>query len=173
MNGLEKQEWRRMAKSPPFDELEAFDELKGDSVDAENVTELSTRFESVTDETVPSLVPKEEGSPYASPQTWSDPSTQDDESRVPEGEAEFDSPRGLKSWFGLPYGLPSILITSALFALAHLGNGPDPVPLFLFGLIVGYVYQRTHRILPCVLAHMLFNGFSLLLLTLEMSKPVQ
>jgi len=54
-----------------------------------------------------------------------------------------------------------IVVSAALFALAHWGNGPDPIPLFLFALGLGYVYQRTHRVWPCILVHMLLNGFSM------------
>ena len=34
---------------------------------------------------------------------------------------------------GLPYGWLPILISSLLFALAHFGYGPEPVPLFCPG----------------------------------------
>lgn len=65
---------------------------------------------------------------------------------------------------GLPHGWLPIIVSSTLFALAHVGYGPDPVPLFLLALILGYVYQRTHRIVPCIVAHALFNGASLMAL---------
>jgi membrane protease YdiL (CAAX protease family) len=58
---------------------------------------------------------------------------------------------------GLPYGLLPILVSSLLFGIAHFGYGFDPVPLFVYGLIPGYVYQRTHRIIPCIVTHGLFN----------------
>ena len=70
---------------------------------------------------------------------------------------------------GLPYGWPPIVLSSLLFALAHVGYGPDPVPLFLLALILGYVYQRTHRIVPSMVAHALFNGMSLFALWRVMS----
>ena len=69
-----------------------------------------------------------------------------------------------RSFFGLPYGWLPILISSVLFALAHFGYGPDPVPLFVLALILGYVYQRTHRIVPCMVTHALFNLVTMLAL---------
>jgi membrane protease YdiL (CAAX protease family) len=57
----------------------------------------------------------------------------------------------------LPYGFFPILVSSALFAAAHYGYGPEPVPIFFLAIILGYVYQRTHRIIPCIVAHALFN----------------
>lgn len=66
--------------------------------------------------------------------------------------------------FGLPYGWLPILVSALLFGLAHFGYGPEPVPMFLLGLIFGYVYQRTHRIVPTLVAHALFNGMSLFML---------
>ena len=61
-----------------------------------------------------------------------------------------------------------ILISSLLFALAHLSHGPDPVALFLLALVLGYLYQRTHRLLPCIVLHSLFNASSLLVLWLAL-----
>jgi membrane protease YdiL (CAAX protease family) len=65
---------------------------------------------------------------------------------------------------GLPHGWFPILVSSLLFAAAHIGNGPDPIAIFFLALILGYVYQRTHRILPCIVAHMLFNSLAILVL---------
>ena len=75
-------------------------------------------------------------------------------------------------WFGLlPHGWLPIIISGVLFGLAHLGHGLAPVPLILLGVVLGYLYQRTHRLVPCVVAHMLFNGYSMLLLWLSLDKP--
>jgi membrane protease YdiL (CAAX protease family) len=65
---------------------------------------------------------------------------------------------------GLPYGWMPILASSLLFGLAHAGYGPEPVPLFLFAIFLGYVFQRTNRILPCIVAHALFNAVTMLAL---------
>jgi membrane protease YdiL (CAAX protease family) len=54
-----------------------------------------------------------------------------------------------------------IVASSVLFAAAHVGVWPDPVPLFVLALALGYVYHQTHRIWPSVLVHMLFNFFSI------------
>ena len=55
-----------------------------------------------------------------------------------------------------------ILVTSALFALAHLGHGPDCIPLFFLAIGLGYLYQRTGRIQPCIVVHMLVNALGIL-----------
>jgi membrane protease YdiL (CAAX protease family) len=65
---------------------------------------------------------------------------------------------------GLPYGWMPIILSSLLFAAAHFGYGPEPVPLFIFALFLGYCYQRTHRIIPCIVAHGLFNLTSMIVL---------
>jgi hypothetical protein len=57
-----------------------------------------------------------------------------------------------------------ILVSSLLFGLAHAGYGPEPVPLFLFAIFLGYVFQRTNRILPCIVAHALFNSVTMVAL---------
>lgn len=74
---------------------------------------------------------------------------------------------------GLPYGWFPIGVSSLLFALAHVGYGPDPIPLFLLAVILGYIYQRTHRIVPSMVTHALFNGMSLFALWRVMSAGGQ
>jgi len=61
-----------------------------------------------------------------------------------------------------------ILISSTVFAGLHWSHGPDPIPLFVLALGLGYLYQRTHRILPCVVLHFLVNAFSLVVLALSL-----
>jgi membrane protease YdiL (CAAX protease family) len=73
-------------------------------------------------------------------------------------------PRPRHGMLGLPHGWMPILISSFLFGIAHFGYGPEPIPLFIFALFLGYVYQRTHRILPCIIAHGLFNLISMVAL---------
>jgi hypothetical protein len=60
-----------------------------------------------------------------------------------------------------PGWLP-ILISSSLFSLAHVSNGPDWIPLFVLGLGLGYLYHKTHRVLPCLVLHMLVNALAVL-----------
>ena len=60
-------------------------------------------------------------------------------------------------------GVP-ILISAAVFALMHWAHGPDPAALFVLALGLGYLYQRTHRWLPCVVTHACLNGTTMLLL---------
>ena len=70
----------------------------------------------------------------------------------------------------LPHGWTPILISSLVFGLAHIGHGVAPVPLVFLGIVFGYLYQRTHRIVPCIAAHMLFNAYSLTLLWLNLEN---
>jgi membrane protease YdiL (CAAX protease family) len=64
-------------------------------------------------------------------------------------------------------GWTAIGISSVLFGLAHWGQGVAPVPLILLGVIMGYLYQRTHRVLPAMVCHLLFNAYSLGLVWLQ------
>ena len=63
-----------------------------------------------------------------------------------------------------------ILISGSLFALAHAGQGPAPIPLFFLGLGLGYLYQRTHRILPCIVVHFLVNSTAVVQLALYVAQ---
>jgi len=69
-----------------------------------------------------------------------------------------------RGFAGLPFGWAPIFISSLLFAAAHYGYGPDPIPIFFLAIILGYVYQRTHRIVPCIVAHAMFNSLAMLIL---------
>lgn len=73
-----------------------------------------------------------------------------------------------RSFCGLSHGFIPIVLSSILFSLAHLGFGPDPVAIFVLALFLGYLYQRTHRILPCIVLHMLFNALTLVILWLSL-----
>jgi membrane protease YdiL (CAAX protease family) len=65
-----------------------------------------------------------------------------------------------------------ILMSSLLFAAAHSAHGPDPIPLFFLALGLGFVYSRTHRILPCVVVHGLLNSSSLAALWLAVTYRI-
>jgi membrane protease YdiL (CAAX protease family) len=64
---------------------------------------------------------------------------------------------------GVPPRWP-ILFSATLFAAMHWTHGPDPIPLFVLGLGLGYLYRQTHRILPCIVVHLLLNLTTLLAL---------
>ena len=63
--------------------------------------------------------------------------------------------------FGLSLGMLPIVVSSTLFALMHWGQGAAPIPLFVLALVLGFLYQRTHRILPSLTVHVLLNSVSL------------
>jgi membrane protease YdiL (CAAX protease family) len=72
-----------------------------------------------------------------------------------------------------PCNWAAIVVSSSLFALAHLGQGVAPFSLFPLGMALGYLYQRTHRIVPSMVCHALFNATSLLALWLALSGEKQ
>ena len=51
--------------------------------------------------------------------------------------------------------------------MAHYGHGVSPAPLILLGVVLGYVYRQTHRVLPCIVCHAMFNGFTFVMLGLN------
>jgi membrane protease YdiL (CAAX protease family) len=60
-----------------------------------------------------------------------------------------------------------IAVSSAIFALLHYDHGPDWVPLLLLAAGMGYLYQRTHRVVPCLVVHALLNSLSMFGLWLQ------
>jgi membrane protease YdiL (CAAX protease family) len=63
--------------------------------------------------------------------------------------------------FRARYGwVPGLLLSSAIFGLAHL----DPaalIPTFILGCLLAFLYQRTNSVWPGVIMHMLVNSFGL------------
>jgi membrane protease YdiL (CAAX protease family) len=60
----------------------------------------------------------------------------------------------------------AIWSSAALFGAIHMNVWPSPIPLFLLGLVLGYLCLRTGSWLCCALFHGLFNGISTLSLLL-------
>ena len=100
--------------------------------------------------------------PYAAPIDVPPPPAGDDNDA-----AEEPVPRSL-----LVHWLP-ILTSSLLFGLAHWGHGPAPIPLTLLAIGLGYVYQRTHSIVPVIVVHCLFNSFSMAIFYVAMFELKQ
>ncbi len=78
------------------------------------------------------------------------------------GTVADDETAGSKADAGSRRGRLPIFASSGLFALMHASHGPDPVALFVLALALGYLYSRTHRILPSIVVHFLFNALSML-----------
>lgn len=86
------------------------------------------------------------------------------------------NPRRIKSDIGL--GLVAFLAVACLiyllqFVLRWLWPNvvADPISLFFFALVLGFLYFRTHRLLPSIVLHMALNGVSLWLVWLSLSQP--
>jgi membrane protease YdiL (CAAX protease family) len=60
-----------------------------------------------------------------------------------------------------------MFVSAAIFALAHFSHGPDWIPLFVLALGLGFLFQRTHRLLPCMTVHFLLNLASMGVLYIE------
>lgn len=57
-----------------------------------------------------------------------------------------------------PYDWLAIALSTIIFSLLHYSHGPAWIPLLIFGAALGWVYQRTHRLWPGIVAHMLLNA---------------
>ncbi len=91
-------------------------------------------------------------------------------------EEPRDQPTGAADSLQQPVakGLPcprrsslAILVSALVFALMHRSHGPDPIPLFLLAVALGYVFSRTGRVLPCIVAHALLNATTIATLAIS------
>lgn len=85
--------------------------------------------------------------PYAAPQPV--------EASLPPASAAGLVPATRLDWL-------AIFCSMLVFSLLHFSHGPAWIPLLIFGAAVGLVYQRTHRLWPGIIAHMLLNGTTIL-----------
>jgi len=77
-----------------------------------------------------------------------------------DGEAtEALTPASKETDHGLLKYVP-ILLSSTLFAAAHMGHGGGWVAIFVLAIPLGCLYQKTRRLLPGILLHMLLNAIS-------------
>jgi membrane protease YdiL (CAAX protease family) len=67
-------------------------------------------------------------------------------------------------------GWGPIVCSAFIFALMHFDHGPAPIPLFFLALLLGYLYQKTHRILPSIVVHCCLNSCSMLILWTSLLK---
>jgi membrane protease YdiL (CAAX protease family) len=68
-------------------------------------------------------------------------------------------------------GATAIGLSSLAFAAAHVGQGMAWVPLFFFGLVVGYLARQTGSIVPGIILHGLFNAVSVALVLVQLAAP--
>jgi membrane protease YdiL (CAAX protease family) len=66
-----------------------------------------------------------------------------------------------------------ILLSSGLFSLMHHGQGLAQIPLFFLAIVLGYLYQRTHRLWPSLTVHMLLNAGTMLVLWLQVAAAAK
>ena len=67
-----------------------------------------------------------------------------------------------RRWGSLRHRWIAIVVTALLFGLMHYSVPHHVPPLIVFGLILGYLYEKSGVIIVPVLVHILFNGKSLL-----------
>jgi membrane protease YdiL (CAAX protease family) len=60
----------------------------------------------------------------------------------------------------------AILTASLLFAIAHANVWPSPLALFALAICLGWVLERTQSLIPCIVAHSLFNAVACVQLVL-------
>jgi len=99
--------------------------------------------------------------PYVAPQVLIQPPQL--ESDPVEADVLQPELRGPLAWC-------AIGISSAIFALLHWSHGPDWVPLLFLATGMGYLYQRTHRLLPSLIVHFGLNSLSMWMLWVHIYK---
>jgi membrane protease YdiL (CAAX protease family) len=55
----------------------------------------------------------------------------------------------------------AILLAGGVFGLAHFEQKQAVIPLALFGIVLGYLYERSRSLFVPILTHALFNGITL------------
>ncbi len=66
-----------------------------------------------------------------------------------------------------------ICLSSIIFALMHFSHGLAWIPLTVLAFGLGYIYQRTHRILPSITVHFCLNALSMAAFWVQMFEAPQ
>lgn len=102
------------------------------------------------------------GAREADPDPFGTPDPEAATKTAPDAEEPFGPAGPVRPSFGgLSVGWAPVLVSGLAFALSHLQQGTALAPLFLFGVVLGWLYHRTHRVAPCLVAHAVFNAASL------------
>jgi len=78
-----------------------------------------------------------------------------------------DAARGVLAF--LLIAAPLYAVQAGLSSVLPKYVPPDPLTLFPFALLLGFLYYHTHRLAPSIVLHMSLNGTTLLLLWLSPS----
>jgi membrane protease YdiL (CAAX protease family) len=70
----------------------------------------------------------------------------------------------LVEWFGKPMRWSVVLVGATVFALIHVGAVPVQAlfGLFVFGVVLGWLYERTGSLWPSIIVHIGFNSFNVI-----------
>jgi membrane protease YdiL (CAAX protease family) len=63
---------------------------------------------------------------------------------------------------------PAILLSSAVFAIAHFHAWPSPIPLFVLALFLGFLAHRTSSLVAPIVLHATFNAANMTILILAL-----
>jgi hypothetical protein len=63
------------------------------------------------------------------------------------------------------------IVSGILFGVAHISYGLSWIPLAVFGIVLGRVYQFRQSLIMCITIHMVFNAINLLNLWLSLGLP--
>lgn len=74
-------------------------------------------------------------------------------------EIPRDILRGLVAFFAIAAPVYACQIAAA--SVIPKDFAPDPIPLFVFSIVLGTVWCRTHRLIPSIVMHMSLNGTSM------------
>lgn len=55
-----------------------------------------------------------------------------------------------------------VVVTAAIFASMHVGQGAAPIPLFVFALGLGFLFRQTGSLWPPIVVHMTLNSLTLI-----------
>ena len=71
--------------------------------------------------------------------------------------------QGIKKRYGYGWGL---FLSALLFSLAHMSPS-GLVPIFILGLMLAWLYNKTGSIWPCIIVHCVYNSIALVFMIIS------